>query len=47
MEMRFISPAVSGITTERKATISRRKLSPTTTAIVTIRRLEISSARST
>ena len=37
--MRFISPAVSGITTERKASISSRKLSPTTTAIVRISRL--------
>jgi hypothetical protein len=45
--MRFISPAVSGMTTERKAIISSRELNPTTTAIVTIRRLDISSARST
>ena len=46
IEMRFIIPAVSGITSERKASISRMKLSAMTTRIVSMRWLEISSARS-
>jgi hypothetical protein len=45
--MRFMRPAVSGMTIERNARVSSRMLSSTTTAIVSTRPPEISSARST
>jgi hypothetical protein len=47
IDTRFISAAVSGITSDRNASMSRRKLRPTTTPIVITSLLLIADARST